>query len=79
VIDRSDIQTEHLKRFIDAIENPPAEKRFFAAAVICETLLEGELVSVPDALGVEYALLVIGIPDLKKTYTAVFAAAGVAQ
>jgi hypothetical protein len=70
-----DIQLVHLDRFINATEHPPATKRFRAVAVICSSLVDGELVDAPTEVSSDYTVVVIAVPDLRKTYTAVFEAA----
>ena len=70
-----DIQLVHLDRFINATEHPPATKRFRAVAVICSSLVDGELVDAPRDVSSDYSVVVIAVPDLHKTYTAVFEAA----
>jgi hypothetical protein len=70
-----DIQLAHLDRFINATDHPPAKKRFRAVAVVCQSLVEEELKNAPRTALPEYTVVVIAVPDLKKTYSAVFAAA----
>jgi Cap4 SAVED domain len=73
--DLGDVDIPLLDRFIDAVDSPPATKRFRAVAVICNALLDGELVSAPDIADPEFTLVVIGVPDLRTTYTAIYNAA----
>lgn len=73
--DLGDVDIPLLNRFIDAVDNPPAAKRFRAVAVVCNALLENELIAAPADPDPEFTLVVIGVPDLRTTYTAVFAAA----
>jgi hypothetical protein len=75
--DLGSVRLEHLDRFINATEHPPAEKRFRAVAVVCSSLLDGELASAPTA-PTACSLVVIAVPDLQATYTSVFCAARVA-
>jgi hypothetical protein len=70
--DLGDVSLEQLNRFINATEHPAAQKRFRAVAVICSSLVEAELADAPTAVNPEYSVVVIAVPDLKKTYTAVF-------
>ena len=70
-----DVDILLLNRFIDAVDNPPATKRFRAVAVICNTLLDNELDAAPDNVDPEFTLVVIGVPELRTTYMAVYAAA----
>jgi len=70
-----DIQLAHLERFINATDHPPAKKRFRAVAVVCKSLVEEELKHAPETAVPEYTVVVIAVPDLKETYSAVFDAA----
>lgn len=70
-----DVQVAHLDRFIKATDHPPATKRFRAVAVVCQTLVDEELKSAPTNATPEYTVVVISVPDLKNTYSAVFDAA----
>jgi len=73
--DLGDVDIPLLNRFINAVDNPPATRRFRAVAVICNALLDNELVAAPENADPEFTLVVIGVPDLHTTYTAVYAAA----
>lgn len=73
--DLGDVDMPLLNRFIDAVDSPPAAKRFRAIAVVCNTLLDDELAVAPSDASPEYTLVVIAVPDLRKTYTDTFAAA----
>ncbi len=70
-----DVDLPLLDRFINAVDYPPVAKRFRAVAVICNSLLNSELVAVPDVADPEFTLVVIGVPNLHATYTAAYAAA----
>lgn len=70
-----DVQIAHLERFINATDHPEAKKQFRAVAVICKSLVDEELTHTPKTASPEYTLVVIAVPDLKETYSAVFAAA----
>ncbi|MCC6151850.1 MAG: DUF1837 domain-containing protein [Planctomycetes bacterium] len=70
-----DVQIAHLDRFINATDHPEAKKQFRAVAVVCKSLVDDELRYAPRKAVAEYAVVVIAVPDLKKTYSAVFAAA----
>ena len=65
----------HLDRFIKASDHPRATKRFRAVAVICDSLVEQELSDAPVTLPKGYSVVVISVPDLKKTYTRIYEAA----
>ncbi|GKX48866.1 DUF1837 domain-containing protein [Pectobacterium carotovorum] len=73
--DLGDVDIPLLNRFINAVDHPPATKRFRAVAVICNNLLDAELTLAPDNTDPEFTLVVIGVPELRETYTAVYAAA----
>ena len=73
--DLGDLTIDHLNRFIEAIDHPPAQKRFRAVAVIAADLLEAELADAPAQAPIGYTVVVMSVPELKATYTAVFAAA----
>jgi hypothetical protein len=70
-----DVQIAHLERFINATEHPGAQKRFRAIAVVCKSLVDAELHHAPTTEASEYTVVVIAVPDLKGTYSAVFDAA----
>lgn len=70
-----DVQIGQIDRFINTTEHPPARKRFRAVAVVCQSLVDTELASAPTTRSPEYTVVVIAVPDLKKTYSAVFDAA----
>ncbi len=72
VEDLGNVTLEHLERFINATDHPPAIKRFHAVAVVCAGLLDGELADAPTETPTDYRVLVIVVPDLHRTYTAVF-------
>lgn len=73
--DLGDVDIALLNRFIDAIDSPPAAKRYRAVAVVCSTLLDAELAAAPIDASTEFTLVVIAVPDLRATYTAAYAAA----
>lgn len=70
-----DVQIAHLERFINATEHPEAKKRFRAVAVVCKSLVDVELQQAPTFEALDYTVVVIAVPDLKRTYSAVFDAA----
>lgn len=70
-----DVQIAHLERFINATDHPQAKKQFHAVAVVCQSLVDEELKHAPKKAAPEYTVIVIAVPDLKETYSAVFAAA----
>lgn len=73
--DLGDVTVPHLNRFINATDYPPAQKRFRAVAVICESLVDAELQNAPATASPEFALVIISVPRLKETYTAMYEAA----
>lgn len=70
-----DVDIPLLNRFINLVDHPPITRRFRAVAVICESLLDRELLAAPTAPSPDFSLLVIAVPNLKKIYEAAFAAA----
>ena len=73
--DLGDVQLEHLNRFLNATDHPPAQKRFHAVAVISADLVEGELADAPVEAPTTYTVVVISVPQLREVYMTVFAAA----
>lgn len=73
--DLGDITIDHLNRFVNTTDHPPAQRVFNAVAVICTSLVDGELQSAPAAVHPDYTVAVIAVPALQQTYTGVFAAA----
>lgn len=73
--DLGDLQLDHLNRFINAIDYPAARTRFNAVAVICSGLVDAELAYAPAEASPDYTLIIIAVPDLRDTYTAVYEAA----
>jgi len=66
---------DHLERFINATDHPPAQKHFRAVAVVCSSIVNDELSDAPDEAPADYTLLVISVPNLKERYEEVFNAA----
>lgn len=73
--DLGDVTVAHLDRFINATDHPPATKRYYAVAVICSSLVDGELSSAPTDPPTGCSVVVMSVPQLQQTYTAVFEAA----
>lgn len=71
----STVSTEHLDRFIRAVDYPPAQREFRAVAVISATLVEAELEGVEAPPAGERSLVVLSVPDLKANYESVYDAA----
>ena len=65
----------HIDRFIKSTDHPEAQKCFYAAAVICSALVDGELTEAPDEQPTDHTVVVIAVPDLKRHYEEVFDAA----
>ena len=64
-----------LERFIHATGHPPYNRHFNAIAVICTSLVHGILDGfTPPTLPDNCALIVMDVPDLYHTYSAVFEA-----
>jgi hypothetical protein len=70
--DLGEVTGAHLDRFIQSTAHPPAQKVFRAVAVVCESVLKNELKTVPRPLPAECSLVVLAVPKLQGTYTAVF-------
>jgi hypothetical protein len=70
--DLGDVTIPHLNRFINATDFPLAQKRFRAVAVICASLVDGELPNAPAAASPDYTLVIISVPRLKEAYTAMY-------
>jgi hypothetical protein len=74
--DTSGAPLAEIERFAQAIDHPPAAKRFGAVAVVCKSLVDAELAAgAPTQAPVGYSVVVISVPELKKTYSAVYDAA----
>ncbi len=72
--DLGEVQLVHLKRFINAVDYPPAQKRYFAVAIVCESLLAGELADAPKTSPADYTVVVISVPEFHNVYNLVFEA-----
>jgi hypothetical protein len=70
--DLGSVQLPHLERFINLIDYPPPRKHFYAVVVVCSSLLEQTLAVVPSEPPRGFTLLVIAVPNLRSTYSAVF-------
>lgn len=73
--DLGDIDISLLDRFINTVDYPAYTKKFRAIAVICEAMLQNEVAEAPEHESPDYVLVVISIPNLQETYTAVFESA----
>lgn len=73
--DLGDVDIALLNRFIEAVDNPPASKRFKAVAVVCESLIDAELVAAPGDASPDFTLVVISVPNLHAAYNAAFESA----
>lgn len=63
-----------IERFVEATDHPPAEKSFWAIAVVCASLLDSELLDAPETRSDDYSVAVIAVPDLRRRYEEVFEA-----
>ncbi len=63
---------DHIERFINAADHPPALKQFRAVAVVCSSLVNEELAKAPAVAPADYSVVIIAVPDLKDHYEAVF-------
>jgi hypothetical protein len=67
----------HIERYTRATDYPPATKRFFAAAVVCESLVDAEItIDAPGTPSSEFEVIIISVPELHRIYNAVYAAVG---
>lgn len=66
--DLGTVSIDHLNRFIQAVDHPPASRVFRAVAVICSSLLDAETKDLKVLPSDECALIVISVPDLKSNY-----------
>jgi hypothetical protein len=62
----------HLERFTEATDHPEAQKQFRAVAVVCASLVHGELADAPEEEPTDHTVVVIAVPDLKQRYEDVF-------
>ena len=72
--DLGDVDIPLLNRFINAVDHPPATKRFRAVAVICESFVTAELPNAPTMASGDYTLVVISVPNLHTIYNSAFKA-----
>ena len=71
--DIGSVTIPQLDRFIHVTENPPYIRQFKAVAVVCTSLVDTLLHAfVPPALPAGCALIVMDIPHLHHTYSAVY-------
>ena len=68
------VQLDHLNRFINAVDYPPAARRFFAVAVICASLVDGELATIPAQASPDFSLVIVSVPNLRQLYGSVYEA-----
>lgn len=73
--DLGDVTLDHVNRFLNATDHPPAQKRFRAVAVVSAELVEGELEEAPRDEDATHTVVVVSVPRLRDVYTAVFAEA----
>lgn len=67
------VSIQQLDRFINATEFPVYTREFHAIAVICTNLVEAEIATlVPEDIPAGCAVVVISVPSLRDTYTAVY-------
>ncbi len=69
-----DMRIEHLDRFLHPSDFPMATRRFQAVAVVCKSLIDAELVTVPNPCPADTAVVVIVVPELHRIYNALFTA-----
>jgi hypothetical protein len=61
-----------LTRFIEPAGLPPTIKKFQAVAVVCDSLVAAEVAKAPMTPSPDYEVVVISVPELKKTYEAAY-------
>jgi hypothetical protein len=66
------VEPQLLDRFVKADQNPRAEKRFYAVAVLCESLADAELAAVTTDIPPDTKVIVMIVPELYATYNRVF-------
>lgn len=69
-----EINVDQIDRFSNATEHPPYSKRFHAVAVIDDEFLDEEIGKIVTPLDQDCDLVVIAVPTLHATYTAVYEA-----
>lgn len=67
-----DVSILQIDRFLKAVNFPLCQKRYFAIAVICESLCETEVLNDPPKIDASFTFLTIKIPELHKFYNEVF-------
>lgn len=70
--DLGTLRLEHIQRFIDATDHPPAGFEFLAVAVVCESLVDAEVREIDVGQLENHSLVVISFPSLKRHYESVF-------
>jgi hypothetical protein len=68
------VTTDQLDRFINLIDHPPITPDFRAVAVIDASMVDDEVAKGTMPRPEQCAMVVISVPELKKHYTALFAA-----
>ncbi|MDO9114970.1 MAG: SAVED domain-containing protein [Polaromonas sp.] len=69
-----EIQVEQVERYIDATAHPVYEKRFQAVAVVDDDFVAAEIAKIVQPLDHDCDLVVIAVPALHATYSAVYEA-----
>lgn len=70
----TEINVDQVERFLNATEEPAYAKKYQAVAVIDEDYLDTELAKIVQPLDQDCDLVVITVPTLHATYTAVYEA-----
>jgi hypothetical protein len=71
-VNLGNVQLDHLNRFINAVDYPPAARRFFAVAVICSSLVSGELATAPAQASPDFSLVIVSVANLRRLYSSVY-------
>lgn len=69
-----EIDLDQVERFIDATSHPEYGKKFQAVAVVDENYLGAEIAKIVQPLDLDCELVVISVPTLHATYSAVYEA-----
>lgn len=67
--DLGDVEIDEINRFLRPDQNPSYESEYRAIVIICSSLLDNELLNAPTSESKDYSVVIISVPDLKKTYS----------
>jgi hypothetical protein len=72
--DLGGVGIDEIDRFLKPDKHPTYKKDHRAIAVICSSLLNDELGNAPTVESENYAVVIISVPELRKTYTSIYQA-----